>query len=169
MPTWKISAGALAVLLIVLTLATPAIAAAPSINSDNYDPIVAEDHRVWSLKVFRSSCGRCEEFRDTYDEFSLSDIGRFWQHGHIDLDDVKGMELARRLKIATEDVPGVYIISGRDRPPLPVKIMAGSSSLTAEALRRVFVTALQDHGWAQAFNTEITSAPHVLLRHDADL
>mmetsp|Transcript_15320 Transcript_15320/g.42844 ORF Transcript_15320/g.42844 Transcript_15320/m.42844 type:complete len:165 (-) Transcript_15320:216-710(-) len=97
-------------LLASLAAVVAAVAAAgggEAITQSNFQKVV-EDSVVWVVEFQSGRCGTCQEFKPVWQQF-VATVGGRAKFGTVDIDDDKGMALARELEVLDDGIPSVRL------------------------------------------------------------
>lgn len=86
---------------------------------------VLEDDRVWLLEFYSPMCGSCTEFSPVWTK--LESAAKSMVTSKVNIDDAAGMELAKKLGVLEEGLPGVRLFTSKSGNG--VSIVAGMISL----------------------------------------
>ena len=67
------------------------------INIDNFTSTVIKSPNIWIIEYYSEMCGTCQEFYETWNLLTKSFEGV--KFGRVNIDDKKGMELAKQEKL----------------------------------------------------------------------
>ena len=83
------------------------------INIDNFTSTVIKSPNIWILEYYSEMCGTCQEFYETWNSLTKSFEGV--KFGRVNIDDKKGMELAKQEKALESAIPAVRLIYGKNK------------------------------------------------------
>ena len=83
------------------------------INIDNFTSTVIKYPNIWILEYYSEMCGTCQEFYETWNSLTKSFEGV--KFGRVNIDDKKGMELAKQEKALDNAIPAVRLIYGKNK------------------------------------------------------
>jgi len=72
---------------------------------------VLNDERVWMLEFYSPMCGSCTEFTPTWSKLESS--AKSIVTSKVNIDDSAGMELAKKLGVLDEGLPGVRLFTSK--------------------------------------------------------
>lgn len=81
------------------------------IDEDNFSSLVVNSDKVWILEYYSDKCGSCKEFLPTWHEVSKSMSGL--KLGRVNIDNKKGMKLAKDHGILNRGIPAVRVIHNK--------------------------------------------------------
>ena len=83
------------------------------INIDNFTSTVIKSANIWIIEYYSEMCGTCQEFYETWNSLTKSFEGV--KFGRVNIDDKKGMELAKQEKALENAIPAVRLIYGKNK------------------------------------------------------
>ena len=83
------------------------------INIDNFTSTVIKSPNIWIIEYYSEMCGTCQEFYETWNSLTKSFEGV--KFGRVNIDDKKGMELAKQEKALDNAIPAVRLIYGKNK------------------------------------------------------
>eukprot|EP00941_MAST-03F_sp_MAST-3F-sp1_P003990 g3990.t1 len=113
------------------------------IDGDNYKDIVLKSDEVWIVKFGSERCGSCAAFEPTFHEF-VAKLDGSMKVGYVNIDEPKGIELARDMEVLGNGIPGVYLINSKEEDEHT--LLMGQPTKTANELYSTLLNEDADKG-----------------------
>ena len=82
------------------------------ITIDNFNSLVINSKKIWVIEYYSEMCGTCQEFYETWD--SLTNSFKEVNYGRVNIDENKGMQIAKQEKVLEKGIPAIRLIYGNN-------------------------------------------------------
>ena len=112
------------------------------LDEDNFDKEI-NSSKIWLVEVYSEKCESCQSFELTWNQL-IQDID-FLKIGRINVDEIKGINLANKLNALENGIPAVKLIFSKDNIE---DIMTGTEEPlpNAKILKKRIIKILEDKG-----------------------
>ena len=112
------------------------------LDEDNFDKEI-NSSKIWLVEVYSEKCESCQSFESTWKQL-IKDID-YLKIGRINVDEMKGINVANKLNALENGIPSVKLIFSKDNIE---DIMAGTEEPlpNAKILKKRIIKILEEKG-----------------------
>ena len=112
------------------------------LDEDNFDKEI-NSSKIWLIEVYSEKCESCQSFESTWNQL-IKDID-YLKIGRINVDEMKGINVANKLNALENGIPAVKLIFSKDNIE---DIMTGTEEPlpNAKILKKRIIKILEEKG-----------------------